>query len=114
MANAHLYAVWICIGVNKQWHKAAVSWLAQQHRRPRQAVNPKHCSSALVYGACKSVRSVDCIGVNKQWHNSATRLLSASWHSSTEDQGRQVTLNTAAVHWCMVPANLYAVWIAYV
>ena len=26
MVNAHLYAVWICIGVNRQWHKAAVSW----------------------------------------------------------------------------------------
>ena len=64
-----------CIGVNKQWHKAAVSWLAQQHRRPRQAGNPKHCSSALVYGACKSVCSVDCIGVHKQWHKAAVSWL---------------------------------------
>ena len=29
------------------------------------------------------------------------------WHSSTEKQGMQFTLNTAAVHWCLVSANLY-------
>ena len=39
---------------------------------------------------------------------SGTRLLSAGWHSSTEKQGMQFTLNTAAVHWCLVTANLYA------
>ena len=33
------------------------------------------------------------------------------WHSSTEEQGRQFTLNTAAVHWCLVTADLYAEWI---
>ena len=33
------------------------------------------------------------------------------WHSSTEEQGRQFTLNSAAVHWCMVTAHLYAEWI---
>ena len=32
------------------------------------------------------------------------------WHSSTEEQGRQFTLNTAAVHCCMVTAHLYAEW----
>ena len=80
--NAHLYAVWICIGVNKQWHKAAVSWLAQQHRRTRQALYPKHCSSALVYGDCKSVCSVDCIGVTKQWHKAAVSWL-AQQHRRT-------------------------------
>ena len=41
---------------------------------------------------------------------SGTRLLSAGWHSSTEKQGMQFTLNTAAVHWCLVTANLYAEW----
>ena len=33
------------------------------------------------------------------------------WHSSTEEQGMQFTLNTAAVHLCLVTANLYAEWI---
>ena len=33
------------------------------------------------------------------------------WHSSTEEQGRQFTLNAASVHWCMVSAHLYAEWI---
>ena len=33
------------------------------------------------------------------------------WHSSTEVQGRQFTLNAAAVHWCLVTAHLYAEWI---
>ena len=33
------------------------------------------------------------------------------WHCSTEEQGRQLTLNTAAVHWCMMTANLYAEWV---
>ena len=33
------------------------------------------------------------------------------WHSSTEEQGRQFTLNAAAVHWCLVTAHLYAEWI---
>ena len=32
------------------------------------------------------------------------------WHSSTEEQGRQFTLNTAAVHWCLVKAHMYAEW----
>ena len=36
---------------------------------------------------------------------SGTRLLSAGWHSSTEKQGMQFTLNTAAVHWCLVTAT---------
>ena len=32
-------------------------------------------------------------------------------HSSTEEQGRQFTLNTAPVHWCLVIAHLSAEWI---
>ena len=39
---------------------------------------------------------------------SGTRLLSAGWHSSTEKQGMQFTLNTAGVHWCLVAEHLYA------
>ena len=39
---------------------------------------------------------------------SSTRLLSAGWHSSTEKQSRQFTLNTAGVHWCLVAEHLYA------
>ena len=33
------------------------------------------------------------------------------WHSSTEKQGRQFTLNNAAVQWCMLTAHLQAEWI---
>ena len=57
--------------------------LAQQHRRTRQAGNPKHCSSALVYGDCKSVCSVDCIGVNKQWHKGAV-----SWFGTAAQKNK--------------------------
>ena len=32
------------------------------------------------------------------------------WHSSTEEQGRQFTLNSVAVHWFLVTAHLYAEW----
>ena len=39
---------------------------------------------------------------------SGTRLLSAGWHSSTEKQSRQFTLNIAGVHWCLVAEHLYA------
>ena len=90
-----------------QWHKAAVSCLAQQHRRTRQAVHPKPCSSALVFGDCKSMCRVDL----HMCKCSGTRLLSVVWHSSTEEQGRQFTLNPAAVHWCLVTASLCAEWI---
>ena len=75
-----------------QWHKAAVSWLEQQHRRTRQAVYPEHCSSALVYGDCTPVCRVDL----HRCKCSGTRLLSAAWHSSTEEQGRQFTLNSSS------------------
>ena len=87
-----------------QGHKAAVSWLAQQHRKTRHAVYPKHCSSALVFGDCKSVCRVDV----HRCKCSGTRLLSAGWHSSTEKQSRQFTLNIAGVHWCLVAEHLYA------
>ena len=87
-----------------QWHKAAVSCLAQQHRRTRQAVHPKPCSSALVFGDCKSMCRLDL----HMCKCSDTRLLSVVWHSSTEEQGRQFTLNPAAVHWCLVTAHLCA------
>ena len=125
--------------------------LAQQHRRTRQAVNPKHCSSALVFGDCTPVCRVDlhrckCSGTRllsaglAQQHISTrqavypkhcsgalvlvTAHLHAKWiftgvnevaqgccqqvlHSSTEQQGRQFTLNSAAVHWFLVTAHLY-------
>ena len=47
--------------------------LVQQHRRTGQAVNPKHCSSALVFGECKSVCRVDL----PRCKCSGTSLLSA-------------------------------------
>ena len=48
--------------------------LAQQHRRTRQAVNPKHCSSALIFSDCTpACQEWTFIGVRC----SGTRLLSA-------------------------------------
>ena len=40
-----------------------------------------------------------------QGHKAAVSWL---WHSSTEKQGMQFTLNTAGVHWCLVAEHLYA------
>ena len=57
--------------------------LAQQHRRTRQALYPKHCSSALVYGDCKSVCRVE---LQRCKCSSGTRLLtpgSAQQHRIT-------------------------------
>ena len=160
MVTAHLYAEWNFIGKDGGaqgccqllWHgsteeqgrqltlnTAAVHWcmvtaslyagLAQQQRRTRQAVNPKHCSSALVYGDCTPFQGRQLtlntaavhlclvsahlfavsifIGVNAV----AQGCCQLVWHSSTEEQGRQSTQNIAAVHWCMVTAHLYAEWI---
>ena len=56
-----------------QWHKDAVSCLAQQHRRTRQAVYSKHSSSALVFGGCTHVSRVDL----HRCKCSGARLLSA-------------------------------------
>ena len=52
-------------------------------------------------------KGVSVIGVNAVVQGCCQLV----WHSSTEEQGRHFTLNTAAVHWCMVTANLYAKWI---
>ena len=81
------------------------SGLGQQHRAKRHAVYPEHCSSALL--SVTTHLYVDWIftGVNAV----ARGWCQLVWHSSTEEQGRQSTLNTAAVHWCMVTANLIAV-----
>ena len=51
-------------------------------------LSARFCENAVVQGCCQLV-----------------------WYSSTEEQGRQFTLNTAAVHWCLVTAHLYAEWI---
>ena len=45
---------------------------------------------------------VSVIGVNAV----AQGCCQLVWHSSTEEQGRQFTLNSAAVHCCLVTANL--------
>ena len=47
------------------------------------------------------------IGVNAVAHGCCQLV----WHSSTGEEGRQFTLNSAAVHWWLVTANLYAEWI---
>ena len=78
--------------------------LAQQHRRTWQAVYPKHCSSALVFADCNLPAEWIFTGVNAV----AQGCCQLVWHSSTEEQGRQFTLNSSAVHWCTVPAQLYA------
>ena len=88
-----------------QWHKAAVSWLAQQYRKTRHAVYPKHCSSALVFGDCKSVCQ-KWLFIGKD--GGAQGCCQLVWHSSTEKQGMQFTLNTAGVHWSLVAEHLYA------
>ena len=62
-----------CSWVYMQLHKAAVSCLAQQHRRTRQAGHPKHCSNALLFGDCTPVCRADVHGCKC----SGTRLLSA-------------------------------------
>ena len=88
--------------------------LAQQHRRTRQAVNFKHYCFALVFSDCTPVCSVDL----HRCKCSGTKLLQLVWHSSTagslasstEEEG--CSLPTAAVHWCLVTASLYAVWIS--
>ena len=33
------------------------------------------------------------------------------WHSKTEEQGVHFAISSAAVHWCLVTAHLYAEWI---
>ena len=79
--------------------------LAQQHRRRRQAVNLGwfgSCSSALVFGDCKSVCSVDL----HRCKCSGTRLLSAGL--AQQHRRRRQAVNpksTAAVHWCLVTAT---------
>ena len=50
---------------------------------------------------------VNVIGVNAM----AQGCCQLVWHSSPEEQGRQFTLNSAAVHGCLMPAHLYAEWI---
>ena len=81
--------------------------LAQQHRATRQAVNPKHCNSALVLVTEHLYAEWIFIGINAVTRGSCQLV----WHSSTEEQGRQFTPNIAAVHWCMVTAHLHAKWI---
>ena len=82
--------------------------LAQQYRRTRQAVNPKHCSSALVCGDCKSICTMglhrcECRGI---------RLLSAGLAQQYRRTEQAVNPNSAAVHWFLVTAHLYAEWIS--
>ena len=71
--------------------------MAQQHRRTRQAVNPKHSSSALVYGECTPVCSVDCIGVNKQCHKAAVSWL-AQQHRRPRQAGNPKHCSSALVY----------------
>ena len=67
--------------------------MAQQHRRTRQALYPKHCSSALVYGDWTPVCRVDL----DRCKCSGTRLLSAGLAQQHRRTSRHFTLNTAAV-----------------
>ena len=67
--------------------------LAQQHRRTRQALYPKHCSSAVCLMTALLYAEWIFIAVNAV----AQGCCQLVWHSSTEEQGRHFTLNTAAV-----------------
>ena len=78
-----------------QWHKAAVSWLAQSSRKTRHAVYPKHCSSALVFGDCKSACQ-ELLFIGK--HEGAQGCMSAGLAQQHRKQGMQFTLNRAGVH----------------
>ena len=80
--------------------------LAQQHTRTWQAVYPKQCCCALVFVTAHLYAEWIFIGKN----GVAQGCCQLVWHSSTEEQGRLFTLNTAAVQRCLVTANLYAKW----
>ena len=95
-----------------QWHKAAVSWFGTAAQKNKAAAYPKHCNSALVFGDCTHVCRVDFIGVNVIGVEAVAQgCCQLVWHSSTEKQGRQFTLNSAAVQGCMLTAHLHAEWI---
>ena len=87
-----------------QWHKAANSWFGTAAQKSKLAVYTKHCSGALALVTAHLYAEWIFIGKG----GGAQGWCQLVWHSSTEEQGRQVTLNIAAVHWCMVTAHLYA------
>ena len=78
--------------------------LAQQHRKTRHAVYPKHSRSALVFGDCKSVCQ-EWLFIGKD--GGAQGCCQLVWHTNKEKQG-MFTLNRAGVHWCLVAEHLYA------
>ena len=83
--------------------------LAEQHRRTKQAVYPKHCSSALVFGDCTPVCRVDLHRCN--YHRckcSGTRLLSAGLaqqHRKTRQAGYPKHCSTALVFGDCTPVH---------
>ena len=86
-------------------HKAAVSCLAQSAQKNKAGSSPT-LQQCRCLGDCKSLCRVDLLV--KMLAQGCCQLL---WHSSTEEQDRQFTLNPAAVHLCMVTASLCAEWI---
>ena len=109
LLTAHLPAEWIFIGVNAVaqgccqlvWHSST----EEQGRQFTLNISAVHWCTvpAHLYAKCIFI-GVSVIEVNAV----AQGCCQLIWHSSTEEQGRQFTLNSAAVHWCMVTAHLYA------
>ena len=73
-----------------QWLKAGS---AQQHTATRHAFCPEPCCRALVFCDCTPVCRMDVSAV-------AQGFCQLVLHSSTGQQGMQVPLYTAAMHWC--------------
>ena len=109
MVTAHLYAEWIFKGVNAVAQGCCqLLWHSSTEEQGRQfTLNSASVHWCLVTASLYAewiFIGVSVIGVNAV----AQGCCQLVWHSSTEEQGRQFTLNSAAVHWCMVTAHLYA------
>ena len=73
-----------------QWHKDAVSWFGTGAQKEKAGSYPKSCSSALVFGDCKSVCSVDL----HRCKCSGTKLLSAGLAQQHRRTRQAVNLNS--------------------
>ena len=116
MLTAHLQAEWIFICVNVIGGNAVAQgccqlvWHSSTEKQGRQFTSNSAAVQWCVLTAHLPAEwifiGVNVIGVNAM----AQGCCQLVWHSSTEKQGRQLTLNTATVHWCLVTAHMYAEW----
>ena len=97
-----------------QWHKAAVSCLAQQHRRTRHARLPLFHNSTEQGAIAKSSLALHCCLVTAHLYQQQISLgvfaesqacCQLVLHSSTE-QGA-IAKSSVALHCCWVTAHLY-------